>query len=326
MITPDALGLRLLGAIFAAVFVAQIARMIAHPTPKLASRVRPYTATSRSTLGRIPDRSQVTTLSTSIVPQGLLQRLSRPFVDSVTNGILKTFGGIFNDESLSTKLRHSGVLSHIPESDRVHEYRVRQVGSGLGFAVLSGLAAAVVGMSPAACLGMFALGALTGVARRSAGVSRRIDKKRERMRIELYTINQLLAIYLRTSGSPILAAQRLVRRGRGAVIDELDEALRLHARGVSATKAFTRLAEQTPEPFAARTYKLLAGGSERGADLANALLALSDDIRDYRRTTVRRSATKRQATMLLPIIALLAPVMLLFIAAPLPSMIFKATS
>jgi tight adherence protein C len=141
------------------------------------------------------------------------------------------------------------------------------------------------------------------------------------MRIELYTINQLMAIYLRTSGSPVLAAQRLVRRGRGEVIDELNEALRLHARGMSAGRAFGRLAETTPEPFAARTYKLLSTGSERGADLASALLALSEDVRDARRTDVRRNATKRQGAMLLPIICCLAPVMLLFIAAPLPSMI-----
>lgn len=37
---------------------------------------------------------------------------------------------------------------------------------------------------------------------------------------------------------------------------------------------------------------------------------------------MRRAATKRRAAMLIPIIAILAPVMLLFVAAPLPSLVF----
>ena len=82
-----------------------------------------------------------------------------------------------------------------------------------------------------------------------------------------------------------------------------------------------RIAELTPEPFCARTYRLLATAEERGADLAPALLDLSEDVRETRRETMRRSATKRRAAMLVPIIAILAPVLLLFVAAPLPYLI-----
>ena len=78
----------------------------------------------------------------------------------------------------------------------------------------------------------------------------------------------------------------------------------------------------TPEPAAARTYKLFAAGAERGVDLADGLRALSEDLRDSRREEIRQTATKRRAAMLVPTIAVLAPVMLLFIAAPLPSIVF----
>ena len=97
-----------------------------------------------------------------------------------------------------------------------------------------------------------------------------------------------------------------------------------HPEGGGSEVFVQRIAESTPEPLAARTYKLLSSGSERGADLAKALLALSEDVRDQRRNEVRRNATKRQGAMLLPIIVCLAPVMLLFIAGPLPSIIFGA--
>ena len=77
-----------------------------------------------------------------------------------------------------------------------------------------------------------------------------------------------------------------------------------------------------PNRAAARTYKLFAAGAERGVDLADGLRALSEDLRDARREDIRQTATKRRAAMLVPTIAVLAPVMLLFIAAPLPSIVF----
>ena len=47
-----------------------------------------------------------------------------------------------------------------------------------------------------------------------------------------------------------------------------------------------------------------------------------EDVRDARREEIRKTATKRRAAMLVPTIAVLAPVMMLFIAAPLPSIVF----
>jgi hypothetical protein len=60
---------------------------------------------------------------------------------------------------------------------------------------------------------------------------------------------------------------------------------------------------------------------ERGADLAEGLLALSAQLREARREAVRKQAVRRRAAMLLPTIGILAPIMLLFIAAPLPSIV-----
>ena len=77
-----------------------------------------------------------------------------------------------------------------------------------------------------------------------------------------------------------------------------------------------------PSPPRARTYKLFAAGAERGVDLVDGLRTLSEDLRDARREEIRTTATKRRAAMLVPTIAVLAPVMLLFIAAPLPSIVF----
>ncbi|HYR63549.1 MAG TPA: type II secretion system F family protein, partial [Actinomycetota bacterium] len=154
----------------------------------------------------------------------------------------------------------------------------------------------------------------------------RLDKgtalRRERLRVELYTVNQLLAMHIKTGGGPIQATQRIVARGSGVVVEELAEVLRLIAGGMPPQEAFSRAAALTAEPQAARTYELLAAGTERGADVGAALLAFSEDIRDERREDLKKAATRRRAAMLVPIIALLAPVMLLFILAPIPRIVF----
>jgi pilus assembly protein TadC len=90
---------------------------------------------------------------------------------------------------------------------------------------------------------------------------------------------------------------------------------------LSAASAFRRLADETPEPSCARTYGFLALAEERGTDLGDALLSLAEDVRESRREAIRRAATKRRAAMLIPTIAVLAPVMLLFVGAPLPSLV-----
>jgi tight adherence protein C len=129
-------------------------------------------------------------------------------------------------------------------------------------------------------------------------------------------------LHVRTGAGPVQATQRLVDRGSGAVIEELAEILVWIRSGTSESQAFQRAAELTPEPSVARTYRLFAAGAERGVDLAESLLQLSEDIRDARREDLRKSATRRRAATLIPTIAVLAPIMILFIAAPIPSIVF----
>ena len=157
-----------------------------------------------------------------------------------------------------------------------------------------------------------------GAPRRSIAGSRRALS---RIRVQLYTVNHLLAMQVRTGSGAMQAVQRVVERGRGAVVEELSDVLTWTRSGLGEAEAFRRAAELTPEPSAARTYRLLAAGVERGVDLGGGLLALSSDIRDARREQMHKDAVKRRAAMLLPTIAILAPIMLLFIAAPLPSIV-----
>ena len=310
---PD--GRIALASILAGVTAAAAAGLVVRPTPRLAARVRPYTLIPRSRLGRsadIPDLAG----EEAWLSSGAFRRLFGPPVLALAGWL----GGLLDarsDQGLRLMLRQAGYRDLSPE-----EYRVRQLGAAaLGAA--AGVAAGLLLVGSAAVvLVLGVLGFIVGATRWRGRLDRGTALRRERLRVELYTVNQLLAMHIKTGGGPIQATQRIVARGSGVVVEELAEVLRMIAGGTSPREAFARAAALTAEPQAARTYELLAAGTERGVDVAAALLAFSEDIRDDRREDLKKAATRRRAAMLVPIIALLAPVMLLFILAPIPRIVF----
>jgi pilus assembly protein TadC len=239
--------------------------------------------------------------------------------------LVDVLGGLVDrggDERLLLRLKHAGVLGDVPEARRALQYRV-QVVSTAALATAAGLGLGLlVGHSAGAMLAVGAIGLVFGLAWPRGRLDRLIGRRREEMRVELYTVNHLLAMHVRVGGGVIQALQRVVERGRGAVVEELAEVLRAHRSGVRISVALTRAAGQTAEPHAARTYRLLAASAEHGADLARGLMDLSRDLHSQRREDLRRLATRQRAATIVPIVAVLAPVLLLFVAAPLPSIVF----
>jgi tight adherence protein C len=219
------------------------------------------------------------------------------------------------------RLRQAGFFKGQSEEQMLIAYRVSQLKS-LVVAVVAALTVGqLVSASPILRIALIGLALVVGTTRARSRLEKAIEARRERMKIEIYTVNQLLAMRVRAGGGVIQAVKATVDRGSGEVIAELGDVLRLHRSGWRGPDAFRRMAELTPEPFCSRTYRLLASAEERGADLAGALLALSEDVRETRRESIKRSATKRRAAMLVPTIAILAPVLILFVAAPLPYLI-----
>jgi tight adherence protein C len=299
----------------AGIAAAGVAALVVRPLPRLGPRVRPYTVVARA---RMRSDADITALAQSSAQArgGTLRRLFAPpllaFAARLGHLVERR-----DDEELSLSLRQAGFVDVSP-----HDYRTRVVTRLLLFGGGGAVFGIAVLHSTLATLGLALCGAVMGTSRARGRIDRAIRDRTERIRLELYTVNPPLAMNVRTGAGPIQAVQRLVDRGSGVVVEELAAVLTAVRRGTPEPVAFRRAAELTPEPAAARTYKLFAAGAERGVDLASGLRALSEDLRDSRREEIRQSATKRRAAMLLPTIAVLAPVMLLFIAAPLPSIVF----
>jgi tight adherence protein C len=307
----NAIGL-MLGAAAGALFAAGIGGLVARPTRRLGPRVRPYTVVARAALGRSAD------VGPTARPRGAAPGPHR-LVRSARRGALARLGRLVDsrsDDAISLRLRQAGLAGVTPD-----EYRLQAAAQTALFTTAGALPGLLIG-SPVVTLALAACAFGVGVTRRRARIDAAISERRERIRLELYTLNQLLAMHLRTGAGPVQATQRIVDRGTGVMVEELDSVLGWIHSGMAEPAAFRRAAELTPEPNAARTYKLFAAGAERGADLGIALRALSEDLRDARREDLRRSATRRRAAMLIPTIVVLAPIMLLFVAAPLPSIVF----
>lgn len=310
---------RILALASSVLFAVSLAWVAVRPPRRLAPRVRPYTATTRAELRRSPDALGQAAPG-PMFGEGTIRRLLSPIAGALVDRLsrLVTSG---SDDQLRRRLRQSGLFPEVPESLRPQAYRMRALGRATLFGVALGalgllLRGSVTGMGLFGLLG-FALGVL--LSRSSLDTA--VADRRDRIRGELYTVNQLVAMRTRVGGGAIEAVRHVVDRANGAVVDELGEALRLHQRGWSFSEALLRAAEMTPEPEAARTYRVIATSQERGSDLADSLLDLAKDLRASRRDQIRQQAAKRRIMMVIPIVVILAPVTLLFLGAPIPSII-----
>jgi tight adherence protein C len=296
-----------LAAAVSALAVGLVVVQLVPPPKRLKTRVEPYLTPSLMALS--PG-----------APGGPLRSVFGPIAQDLANWVGARIDRTGSAVTL-LRLRQAGWFKELPEEQMESAYRLVQLRS-LGAGVL---AAAILGQSLGSSavtrLILVGLGAVVGGSRTRGRLEKAIEQRRERMKIEIYTVNQLLAMRVRAGGGVIHAAKTTVQRGSGEVVGELGEALRLHRSGWRAPEAFRRIAELSPEPFCSRSYRLLASAEERGSDLASALLSLSEDVRETRRESIKRTATKRRAAMLIPTIAILAPVLILFVAAPLPYLI-----
>ena len=278
--------------------------------PRVSRRIRPYTVAARAALG-LPSEAIDIGPGDRVGSGAVLLQPLRAAVAALGR-VLESR----TDDAIALRLYQSGRAD-----TTANDFRMLQVSRSVCFAALFGVAGLLVAHSAAVVIAGAVCGFVAGAARVRGQLDRAIADRAQRMELELYTINQLLALHVRSGAGPIQAVQRVVDRARGAVVEELESVLIWIRSGQREQVAFERAAELTPCPSAARTYQMFALAAERGTDLGQALLSVGDDLREARRESLRRYAVRHRAAMLAPTIGILAPIMLLFVAAPLPSIV-----
>lgn len=285
------------------------------------TKVRPYTAVTRVGLGPGSDILGPTgpgPVYGQWVSGGFFPRCCPNPIDRLVRLLL-----FIDEEQLELRLRQSGLYPNIEEAMRPQAYRMSVLFRATSLAAGAGGLAAITGGSGARVLLFGLVGAALGVFLARSRLAEAVRRRRDAIRAELYTINQLVAMYTRVGGGALEALRYAAERSRGTAVEELSEVLMLHERGWSLGEALERAGRLTPEPEAARTYRLVSTCQEQGADLSQALLALSKDLRSVRRGDMRRQAAKRRLLMVIPVVVILAPVTMLFLAAPIPSIVFS---
>ena len=306
--------LRLVLAGVAAAFATALAvGLVVSPPRRLAPRMGPFVQLSRSRLGA--GDADVTVLGAK-GPGGPLLEVLAPIGRRAAE-ILGSLIDTGDRSSVELRLRQAGFADTSAD-----QYRMRQLAWTVGGVVASTALGLLVGVATATVLLLAAAGGYVGATRWRAIVDRAIATRREAIRSELYTVAQLLAVYVRTGHGPVEAVREIAGRGQGPLAAELREALGWISGGMVPQNAYEHLAELTAEPLAARLLRLLGSATSSGGDVAKGLLALSEDARSERRDEVARSAIRRRSAMLIPLLVLIAPTMLLFIAAALPYVVF----
>lgn len=285
-----------------AVFIG--ARALYPPPQRLAVRTGPYAQRIRARLG-------------TTVPQrvaGGSRSVWGPLVAAAASGLATVVDASRSDD-LELRLRQAGLRM------TAEDYRRRQLAYTVTGLTVGLLLALLLQLSSASTLLVTVSAGLFGLTRWRATIERRITTRRSTMRAEAHTLAQLLAVYMRTGDTPIGALERLVERTSGFVSDELAAAVARIRSGEAAAAVFDDLAETCAEPAAARLYRLY-GATWTAAGDPDALLALAEDLRSTRREDLGRMMAKRRTAMAIPLVLVLGPILILFIAAPLPSLIF----
>ena len=275
----------LVGALATGLGAAGVVGVVVPPTARLGPRLRPYLVNegARTT----PDAAVRALVDHD--GQHPVRRMLAPPLRAMVRALARV-AERRSDDSVRSTLAHAGLPDVTPE-----EYRSRLALEILLFGGGGAVLGAAVARSTPATLVLLCCGAFLGATRTRSRLDRAIAQRRERIRLELATVNLLLAMHIRAGSGTIQATQRIVDRGRGLVVEELSAVLRAVRAGTPEPDAFRRAADLTPEASAARTYKLVAAGAERGVDLASGLRALTEDLRDSRREEIRRTATARRA-------------------------------
>jgi Flp pilus assembly protein TadB len=295
-----------------ATFACALTYRLISPLPKLHKRLSPYDAVVKVRLnGNVSTMQNFSNLSNN--SSNIFREFFRPMLEAIGNLVSK-IASIDNREATELKLKRAGIDTPF------EQYRaslIKKVAVGLGSGIIFGAAMGNLAAIPT----LTTLFGFIIFSKSRGNLDRGIENRRIAIRSEMYTIDQLLALHIRTGSGVSQALSNVIERTNGIVSHEIADVLSRVRAGISIEESLYLASRITAEPHAARTYKLLAAASTRGVDLTQGLLDLAKDLRRTLREDIKATGAKRRAAMLLPTIGILAPIMLLFVSAPIPSIV-----
>ena len=276
-----------------------VARHLPLPLPPARRlRVLPYVGDPR---WRTPARAAASE-ATPWIPRELARRLA---------GRLAWVSG--GDQAAQRRLSMLG-LEHTIEQFRLQQLLWGFIGGGLALAVLLLRGANSAQLIPG--LVLVTLGALAGVLARDRLLSAQVTRRAERLRAELPTIIEMLAMAVGAGAGLTAALERVSNVGNGVVASELSQVMSDVRVGMPLVPALQRMSVRNESNELRRFVDSVVVSLERGTPLADVLVAQATDAREASRRALIESGGRKEIGMMIPVVFLVLPLSVVFVLFP----------
>lgn len=179
------------------------------------------------------------------------------------------------------------------------------------------LAAALVGLIPllVGAAGGLGLAALAYVGLPLA-IDMRVRGRRDKIVAALPTVLDLLTLSVEAGMSFDAGLQRVVKRLRGPLIDELALMMRDSQLGATRSEALNNMAARVDASEVSSFVRALTQSDRLGVPLAQMLRTQADDLRHKLRNEAEEHAMKAPVKMLFPTVLLIFPAVFIVVLGP----------
>jgi tight adherence protein C len=272
--------------------------------PRLTSRLAPY-------LADVSAEARDMMRPRDSDPGSIVASLIAPVTRTLASGLDIAMGG---SRLVEARLRRSG------STDTVAHHRSRQL---LG-AALGAVCGAVIGLlagreamlgAPASLLGVFG-GAAAGIIVVDVALARAASRRLERIRAELPTVVEFIALSVSAGESIGDALRRVSTVGSGEIAGEFARVISRVAAGQPLARSLAQLRDELEMPAISQLIDQMLAALERGTPLAEVLRAHALDAREDSRRRLIEAAGTREIAMLVPLVFLILPVTIVFALWP----------
>ena len=201
----------------------------------------------------------------------------------------------------------------------MEQFRLEQLTWGVGAAVGATLLLLVKGVSVAdlvPVLVVVGIAGLLGMLARDRVLSRDVGRRDARLRAELPTMVEMLAMAVAAGSGLLGALDRVSRIGSGVMANELERVLADVRVGLPLVPALQQMATRNDPVELRRFVEAVTVSVERGTPLADVLVAQAGDAREAERRALIESGGRKEIGMMVPVVFLVLPLSVVFVLFP----------
>jgi tight adherence protein C len=210
-------------------------------------------------------------------------------------------------------------LDALGKGATVEQFRIEQLLWGLGGSMVAAALVALRGFGGAdlvPSLLVLASGGVAGVLARERVLTVEVQRRSERLRAELPTMIEMLAMAVGAGSGLFAALDRVSHIGSGVMANELDRVVADVRVGLPLVPALQHMADRNESQELRRFVDSVSVSVERGTPLSDVLVAQAGDAREAERRALIESGGRKEIGMMVPVVFLVLPLSVVFVLFP----------